>query len=231
MTIRLLIDTLNSVGYEKNWHFAWWAYSVADLSKYLPGGFWGIAGRIYLYLDNGIPLAIASRAFLIESIIIALFSVCLGVSMITAGGSFLAGLYLLFTIVSLAITSYVILHLLMHRLPTSKKLLCWLGQITAWLCFGLSFALLSTTFYPEQNMLSMGGIFDVAFAAGFFAFFAPSGIGVREAVMGYWAHFASQDISMILKLTIIHRGIWAISDAMMFFAVWIYRFGFTKMVP
>jgi len=231
LTIRLLVSTLKSVKYEKSWPFAWWAYSVADLSKYLPGGIWGIAGRIYLYVEKGIPVFAASRAFLAESILIVAFSFCVGMSMFIFSGKFLAGFSPWFVIVFLAASSYAAVHLFMRGLSTSEKLLCWLEQSIAWLCFGSSFALLCATFFPGQNMLGLAGVFNLAFTAGFFAFFAPSGIGVREAVMGYWAHLATLDMLVILKLTIIHRGIWAISDIVMFLSVWAYRSGLTKTVP
>ena len=231
LTVRLLVHSLRVVNHEKNWKFAWWAYSLADVSKYLPGGIWGIAGRLYLYTENGIPLAVASRAFVIESIIIVTFSFSLGALMIAMGSYSLPAIALISLILVLAVSSYFVIHLLMRRVSPAKKLLCWLEQTIAWLCFGTSFALVSIHFFPGQNLSSLIGLFDLAFTAGFFAFFAPSGIGVREMVTGYWAHLAGQDIATILKLTVLHRGIWIVSDILLFLFAWFYRSGFTKTAP
>ena len=61
--------------------------------------------------------------------------------------------------------------------------------------------------------LEMAGIFNLSFAAGQLAIFAPSGIGVREFVVSFFANTQlTSNARLIVELALAHRLVWLVAD-------------------
>ena len=91
-------------------------------------------------------------------------------------------------------------------------LLVLVEQIAAWLLFGLSYSLV----FPPQGgfLLPIIGAFSLSWVAGYVAFFAPGGIGIREFLLTILlgAFFASQEIAIYAT---IHRLIWVLIEILL----------------
>lgn len=84
-----------------------------------------------------------------------------------------------------------------------------LEQIGIWVLFGLSFWLV---FPPQAGFLMpVVGAFSLSWVAGYVAFFAPGGIGIREALLTILlgGFFASQEVAVYAT---IHRVLWVLME-------------------
>lgn len=228
-TVRLVAFTLAGLDRPRKFMFSWWAYSSSDLAKYLPGGIWGISSRLLLYRNQGISLPHASRIFLHESLIIVMVALAVGGglvgSLLWQGDPFWLPLFYFL----LAFVGLLSMRLLLHPLPWRAVIVCATEQVLAWLLFGISFAVLigSRGDWLERGRLA-AGFFDLAFASGFVAFFAPSGIGVREAVLGYASGPLGMTAADVVKLALVHRLVWAVADIALFLPAWVHRLRFGR---
>jgi hypothetical protein len=95
-----------------------------------------------------------------------------------------------------------------------------LGQALIWFGYGAAFALVLRL--PGDGwtaMLTYGSAYDLSFGAGMLAVFAPSGIGVREAVTTLF--IGNRDAADILAATIYLRGLILVADLLVFGMFWI----------
>jgi hypothetical protein len=84
-----------------------------------------------------------------------------------------------------------------------------LEQIGIWMLFGLSFWLV---FPPQAGfMMPVVGAFSLSWVAGYVAFFAPGGIGIREVLLTVilGGVFASQEVAIYAT---IHRVLWVLME-------------------
>lgn len=192
-----------------------YAYSMADLAKYLPGGIWGFVGRIALYRRLRVDAVTITRAVILEQIWLV-------------GGAVTIGLVFLSTVdidtplriaAIAAAAGWVVFLFLSRRIATARNGrfagLAWLvsTQAALWLLAGIGFGVL----LPSEFMRGSGA-FCLAFAAGLMAPFAPSGIGVREAVV---ASFVTPTLPAgdVLRALILSRAMWIAADATFAIAV------------
>ncbi|NPV57325.1 MAG: hypothetical protein HPY76_11735 [Anaerolineae bacterium] len=171
-------------------------YSTIQLSKYLPGGIWHFVGRFGVYRVNGMDNHDASRSIIVENVWLISSALLFGgaisltnesiLSLIGLTPSSLLKLILILAcLVIWIIVNLVINHIFIKRkenaLTVVRQILI---QSTVWLFIGLSFFVL----LPPDRMnlqtasLATGG-FTIGWAVGYVAIFAPSGIGVREAII------------------------------------------------
>ena len=78
-----------------------------------------------------------------------------------------------------------------------------------WMAFGLSFWLV---FPPDAGYLAqVVGAFSLSWLAGYIAFFAPGGIGVREVLLAVLlgAFFAGGEVAIYAS---IHRLLWVLAE-------------------
>lgn len=210
LVIALVRATLRDVGEERDFFFSWWAYSMADVAKYLPGGIWGFAGRLGLYKGDGISLRRGGRALTVETALLLAFSFGFGAAVLAfdrANTRMLqAAIMLGYLAAAFAVTRFCLPRLMSMRLAVLVA-----QQTLAWLLFGLSFAVVIAAHAHE--VATWLGVFDIGFAAGTAAIFAPSGLGVREAVVGW---LAGRDMLVAVRtaveLTVMHRLIWMAAD-------------------
>lgn len=212
MTIYQVNLTLRASGEGRGAIFSWRAYSLADVSKYLPGGIWGIASRIGIYRSAGISFRDGTRILLVETALIILFSLLVGVALLlpvhrfgSPDGSLWIGRILIAACLAAATC------VAFRRLGLLPALLATAILILAWLAFGLSFALVATN--DPERWMEMAGVFDVGFATGQLAIFAPSGIGVREWVISQLSNVETgEQMRLLVELALAHRLIWIVAD-------------------
>lgn len=172
--------------------------AVTQLAKYLPGGIWHFVGRFGLYRNKGMTTLQSGRTMLVENLWLVLSAFCFGV-MVGFTGRDLPFLDRLPIVNSSALRSGVFLLclllwivglLLIGRFVSLKRrespgrlVGLLLVQAVTWLCLGLGFWVLLPDRW-NRELIGVGvGSFALSWVAGYLTVFAPSGLGVREAVM------------------------------------------------
>lgn len=187
---------------------SFYAYSMADLAKYLPGGIWGFVGRIALYRKLRLDRACITRSLIIEQVWLI-------------GGSIAIGCLLLavtdvawqFRAAAIApAIAWIVALVVTRRFATaatgsSVKLIELLFlQAGLWGLAAVGFGVLL-----PYDVLKSGAAFSLAFAAGLMVPFAPSGIGVRELVVGTLLT-PSIPLGDVVRALILSRAVWIVAD-------------------
>jgi hypothetical protein len=178
------------------------AYLMSQLARYVPGGIWDVAGRLYMCTGHGLPRGAVSVTILVEMV--------LGV--VTGAVIFLASLLFwsrplpteaVYVSVAFVLVGLAALHPAILRptlalaarvlrretapLPLSygQVLLLAVYHTLARLMIGVSFFCFAAALTPlDWGLLPvLTGIFVAAWVMGFVVVFAPQGLGVREGVM------------------------------------------------
>jgi len=193
-------------GVSMSYRRAFYITSISLLAKYLPGGIWHFVGRAGYYRADGLPVALSTRIIILEN-----------VWLVTSAALF--GAILLVESVGLAFVVVVcwigLLWLVTRQFDTqitSRMFLRYIAlQAVQWTLFGLSFAVLRS---PDGALLRDMGAFCLSFAIGYVTVFAPSGIGVREAVMVILLT-SSGNTDAIVIVAAVHRFIWTLTELIM----------------
>ena len=204
-----------------------YCYSMADLAKYLPGGIWGFVGRIGFYRTLRLPAGTIGRALVLEQVWLVGGALAVGLTLFAFGrpgfGTYAlavcgATVWLAIVILSGKVTGG-------RHVDASTAIQVTLCQLGLWLAAGAGFAVLLPSEY-----LAGAGIFAIAFAAGLMVPFAPSGIGVREAVVAALA-LPSLPVEVVLQAMLLSRAVWIIADlAFAGVVVWSCRAGWKSAV-
>jgi uncharacterized membrane protein YbhN (UPF0104 family) len=172
----------------------------SQLAKYLPGSVWQYAGRVGLAHNRGVPIQPALLSVVAEigySAVAAAAAASLILGWVAAAGVFLglAGLLALGHAVRGRIAALVV------RAPSDRgngrldrqSVLATLRAAPAavvlylvvWGMYGIAFWATGRALFavPASDIPRYIGVFALAWLAGLVAFFAPGGIGVREAVI------------------------------------------------
>jgi glycosyltransferase 2 family protein len=175
----------------------------SQLGRYLPGKLWQIAGSSMLARQHGVSASAAAFASILSMLlqnisggVLALLALDRVTDAHTA--AFIAIGVGLSGIVFLASPALVWTLRLANRLlrredtpafrrPTARLLLILVpSYLLVWLAFGTSLVLTTTGLFPTLPYLAGAeavGIFAASAVIGFAVLVAPSGLGVREAVM------------------------------------------------
>ena len=173
--------------------------SQMQLAKYLPGGIWHFVGRFGIYCSNGVPPAQASKSILIENFWLVTSALLFGISVTAFSQNQMKfGLMNLPDSYSARVGVIVIILLLWglalrlggrlvfrKNIQPLSQIVRLIGvQVAAWLFFGIGFLLILPNFLhtPYLGGAAIGG-FSLGWVAGYVTLFAPSGLGVREAVL------------------------------------------------
>lgn len=185
-----------------------WLFS--NISRFIPGGIWQYAGRIYLAKKEGMPVIVATSAILIESLLTVTIGIMLsvlflpskigyerlGVLPVTFSLSFVIllflvltnknGLYLLSLIIKKIVNKGEIIYktkIPFHFLPI--LILSFGAQffIDGALLFFLSRFAIDLSF---QQYFLFVGIFSISWIIGYLTFLAPSGLGVQELTLTFF---------------------------------------------
>ena len=181
-------------------------WSTSELVRYIPGLVWQILGRVYLVKPYGIGAAVCSASQVLEITIYVLANVLIAATcLLVAGLRHLSGEQQRWVYLSVGLVP-VLLLLLHPRVfyGTLNAILRWFRKapvvrrlsekalvgLTAWSVLGLLWQslaiwLLTAGFLdlPLSKWWALAGSYSLAWTVGFcFAFMAPAGIGIREAV-------------------------------------------------
>lgn len=181
-------------------------YFVSNLATYIPGTYWFIAGRIVMNNEQGMNAFQTGVSTLLEHFLLILSGALLsifGLDLVARALDVQVESFLwivLVVVVGLAaihpwsinqITKVMARVLRVEPIPLSLSygtMLLYLSwSLGIWLLGSLSLLLLTKAFVPETGFDQLGmfsAIFATSWLIGFFTPFAPSGIGVREGILG-----------------------------------------------
>lgn len=180
-------------------------WSTSELARYLPGMIWQVVGRVYLVRPYGVSGSVCSASQVLELALFLLSNIILAVGCLAwLGHKTFHGLTLhwFFAAAALIPVLFVLVHpkvfyglanRVMRRLnkpPITQQLrfgeLCGL---LLWALIGLIWQSLAIWLVVSQPLglqftkwWVVAGAYSLAWCAGFLAFWAPGGLGVRELV-------------------------------------------------
>ncbi len=178
---------------------------VSSLGKYVPGKVWAIGAMAILARDAGAsPLAATGSAIIMQLVNIAAgFAVVAmaGAGELLATNPVLRGaawVTLAATVIGLAFGPQLLVWAvttatrLVRRPPVDMPLisrgtlvLVFAANVAAWVAYGIGFGLFWRALLGSGGGISMAvlAVYTASYLVGFLTFFAPGGIGVREAVL------------------------------------------------
>ncbi|MDB5297854.1 MAG: hypothetical protein JWO31_3837, partial [Phycisphaerales bacterium] len=180
-------------------------WSTGELARYLPGAVWQVAGRVYLAKPYGVRGSVVSTSqvmeialFLLANLIVALAALAfLGwKSFHGAARTWIVVAVVLVPVLSMALhpkVFYPLADRVLARLgkPAIARRMRWktLFELLLWNVLGLLVQGLAI-YLVVAELLDLklakwwvvAGAYCLAWCAGFLAFWAPGGLGVREAV-------------------------------------------------
>lgn len=180
-------------------------FSTGELARYLPGWIWQVWGRVYLIKPYGVTGTVCSTSQILELTIFLLANILVAIAcLLWLGGKMNQEIRPLFwSAMALVPVLLLILHprvfygvvnKVMRRLGKPqmpehfrKRELLVLG---IWAMLGLLWQSLAIWVVVQQPLglqftkwWVVAGAYCLAWTAGFLAFWAPGGLGVREAVL------------------------------------------------
>lgn len=172
------------------------------LAKYLPGSVWAVAASAEMASGAGVSPVALSASFLLQATLNLAGAVLLALALNGSLGSDLLVLpnTLVFAclIVTIALLHPSVVNALVqrgsrlakreapqYRAGWSTGLVLLALHVATWAAYGLAFELFLTGVTPvgHATWTMLATVNAVAFVAGFIAFFAPGGVGVREAAL------------------------------------------------
>jgi uncharacterized membrane protein YbhN (UPF0104 family) len=176
-------------------------YLIGQLGKYVPGSFWAFLVQMELAHRVAVPRSRALAASIVAAGVAVLSGLAVGLLVIprvvASHGlrySTVAGLVVVFAaaLSPPVLTWLVNVVMRVMRRPSLERPVTWPGMVAAtgwgllsWLTYGTGVWVLAVAAGApagESFLLCVGGA-ALAMTAGFLVFIAPSGIGIREAVL------------------------------------------------
>jgi len=178
-------------------------YLYSILGKYIPGKVFMLAARIPSYQEEGVPPRKVTICFFIENVCTLLGAAFLFIlSLLFFPNEWLNDykyitivlMILFFICINPKIINFFLrrlgrlmkkddLEVPMSYLEMLKVVVLFIGN---WMIVGVGFFILVRSIYPEvlmNQLLFTGGIYGLSAIIGILAFFAPSGLGVREGII------------------------------------------------
>jgi hypothetical protein len=180
-------------------------WSSSELSRYLPGVIWQVVSRIYLVKPYGVRGSVCSATQILELALFLLANVLMAVACLTWHGHkvlaptaqrWLFGaialipilIFLLYPSIFYGITNVVMKRLgkpqIVERLRFREliALLLWNVLGLVWQSLAIWLVVSQPLHLQFTKWWVVAGAYSLAWCAGFLAFWAPGGIGVRELV-------------------------------------------------
>jgi uncharacterized membrane protein YbhN (UPF0104 family) len=179
-------------------------WSTSELARYLPGVIWQVVGRVYLVKPYGVSGTVCSTSQILELVVFLLANIlvavgCLAFFAYRMDGFAKAYLY------GAAVVAPLLMLVLHPRVfyTALTKYMTWRGKqlprrrvrgkmltlLTLWAILGLFWQSLAIWLItrgplglPIEKWWVVAGSYCLAWCAGFVAFWAPGGLGVREFV-------------------------------------------------
>ena len=213
-------------------------YLLSIFGRYIPGGIWSALGRMYLCKGEGIPNSRSGMSILLEQ----------AYPVVAACIVFVLSLFLWDSTDSLTkmIPLLILIPLFivfLHPWPFLKianPILSLLGKgqidislsfsnmlkltgyyIIYWIASGAAFYLFIQSFYPMESHIIpiIIGTYAASFAAGYIAFLAPAGLGVREGSLIFLLSFF-MPASVAIGVAILSR-LWIIGVELLILIVFL----------
>lgn len=203
--------------------------TVTQLGKYIPGSIWHFAARISSYKENSLSNKKTAKAMLLENAWLvgsalafglllltiekpeALLTKYLGLTLPATLWEFLPFIVFILWLVGLVLLDKFLLD--KRSFSLSRLIRLVLIQIAIWACLGGSFYLIFQGALVEHFLLILGG-YAISWMVGYVFIFAPSGIGVREAVLV--ALFSTiVPTQQIAAYSIVHRLIYTVVEVLL----------------
>jgi len=176
--------------------------TLAQLGRYIPGKVMVVAARAYLCAREGVNLRVATMSaiydhalFIVSAAVVVCIWLAGGARALPSGYRWvcggltvvgLASLHPRIVTMALRLTSRVVRRDLDVQ-PLRYRTMLWLGAGygAAWGAYGLAFYVFLRAFQPLPlgRVLDCTGILAVGLVAGLVFLIAPSGLGVREALV------------------------------------------------
>jgi len=216
--------SLKKITYDMPYTEALAITAVSQLGKYLPGGLWHLAGKFGFLKIKGISNKKTTQVMVVENLWLLSSAGVVGMVALLAFSSVTACQYVKFLcspfvakVIAVALTLIWVVGLLVFEYLFFGKrkiifrdfLLVLAELLFIWIVFGLSFWLV---FPPHTGYLAqVTGAFSLSWLAGYVAFFAPGGIGVREVLLAVLlgAFFKSGEVAIYAS---IHRLLWLLAE-------------------
>jgi hypothetical protein len=195
---------LKGFGYKLPYGPATRIWSTSELARYLPGVIWQVVGRVYLVKPYGVSGTVCSTSQILELVVFLLANVLVAVGCLAWFGTkmdpqvakYLYASTVLVPLLMLLLHPKVFYTLLTKymtwrgkQLPTRRVRGKMLTMLTGWAILGLLWQSLALWLItkdplglPYQKWWVVAGSYCLAWCAGFVAFWAPGGLGVREFV-------------------------------------------------
>ena len=180
-------------------------WSLSELARFLPGVIWQVLGRMYLVKPYGIRGSVCSTSQILELAIFLLANMLLALSCLvwfgikSFGGPAQVWLYGAMALVPVLVfllhpsVLYRVINAVMARLGKAvviermgfrklTGLLLWNVVGLLWQSAAIWFLVAGPLNLPPSKWWVVAGAYSLAWVAGFLAFWAPGGIGVRELV-------------------------------------------------
>ena len=201
--------------------------SITQLGKYLPGGIWHVAGKFGIYKARKISTKKTTAAVVLENIWLLSSALVIGTTCLLISSQEVLCEFstifcntalnriLLFGLPVLWIAALLLIDFFgfkENRYSLKDFLFLMLEVLVIWVSFGISFWLV----FPLKSGFQMAitGAFSISWVAGYVAFFAPGGIGIREYLLTVIlaAYFSSSEVATYAT---IHRLIWVVGEIML----------------
>jgi hypothetical protein len=191
-------------------------WSTSELARYVPGSVLQFVGRVYLIKPYGVGGSLCSTSQILELVIFLLSNILVAVLSLTYfGWRHMDGLARMWLLIVIGLVPLLIFFLnpkvfypLVNRtLARFKKqsittrlrrrdlsaLTGWNVLGLLWQCFAVWLITRDILPVPLTKWWVVAGSYCLAWCAGFLAFWAPGGFGVREFVFVTAMHFALPD--------------------------------------
>jgi hypothetical protein len=176
-------------------------FATSQLARYLPGSVWNFVGRTVLCVGHGVGRAAAAGSVVLEhtasiacALLVFLASLPLWPGRIAPSFRPVIAMTALAAVLMLHPTVFarllrVAARVMRSEVPsgdfsTRRLAVAAAHFIAAWIVLGLGFWAFATAVQPLplQSVPVLAGGFPLAWVIGFVTLFAPSGLGIREAV-------------------------------------------------
>lgn len=175
----------------------------AELSRFLPGGIWALASRVYLVKRWRVQASSALAATVVDLVLTTLAAIIPALWSLSEAfpelGRVQKAIFFAFPILSVAVVHPKLLNLwagfVFRRIGQGYQELqirwrtllgIWAMYAGAWvsMCFGVALFIRGVIDLDPEGTTFMGSSYAVAWLAGTFAVISPAGMGIREGALG-----------------------------------------------
>ncbi len=212
-------------------------YRKSELSRYVPGGIWQFASRVYLVRSHGVDAPACLAATMLDMVLAALAAMVpaawLAGSAVPALGVWQKIVMFGFPVVACAIVHPPALNAwaapLARRLgqpyrrleiSTGRMFLIWGAYVAMWLLLAMAMALFASAVladFGREHYAFVAGSYALAWLLALLTMVAPAGVGVREGILGF---LLSQALALGTAMTLaVAMRLWIIVLELVWFAL------------